>query len=71
MDVYNIIINEDQLRIIHASILKVLNDEVCNPGAQNLTEDEVEDLDLIARMIMHIVEYKETEVTHGTHAFCY
>lgn len=62
MKTFNIEISENQMRLIRASILFTLKEE------DNLTEDEEEELDLIASMIFDVVEEGDEEVTHG---FCY
>lgn len=63
MKTFNIEISEEQLRLIRASILHTLSNE------KKLTEEEYEELDIIADMIIDVVEGEEEEgVTHG---FCY
>jgi len=67
MKTFNIEISEEQLRLIRAAVINVTNQELQNPGI--LTEEEFEEMDLIAGMILDVVEGEhEDDVTHG---FCY
>lgn len=64
MKTFNIQISEEQLRFIRAAIINVTNQEIQNPGI--LTKEEFEELDLLADMILDVVEDEEgEEVTHG------
>lgn len=65
MKTFMVEMSEDQMKMIRASILKVLNDENKNPGLLN--ENEYEELDMIASMVLDALESDE-EVVHG---FCY
>lgn len=62
MKTFNIQISEDQMRLIRASLLHTLMNE------KKLTEEENEEMEIIADMILDVVEEGDEETTHG---FCW
>lgn len=66
MRTFTIEISEEQLRLIRASIINVTNQEIQNPGI--LTEEENEEMEIIADMILDVVEGDDEDIIHG---FCY
>jgi len=66
MRTFNIEISEEQLRLIRAAIINVTNQEINNPGL--LTEEENEEMEMIADMILDVCEGDDEDITHG---FCY
>ena len=62
MKTFNIQISEDQMKLIRASLLHTLMNE------KKLTENEEEEMEILADMILDVVEEGDEEVTHG---FCY
>lgn len=68
MKTYTIEISEEQLRLIRACALNVVMQELKTPG-QVLTQQEFEEIDIIADMILDTVEGDHEEDT--IHGFCY
>jgi len=68
MKTFNIVISEEQLRLIRAAIMNVTHRELQDPGI--LTIEEFEEMDMIAGMILDVVggEEEEEDTIHG---FCY
>ena len=66
MRTFNIEISEEQLRLIRAAIINVTNQEIENPGL--LTEEENEEMEMIADMILDVCEGDDEDIIHG---FCY
>lgn len=62
MKTFNIQISEEQLRLIRAMAIFTSNHN------GSLTEEESEEIEMIAGMILDVVEEGDEEVTHG---FCY
>jgi hypothetical protein len=68
MKTFKVEMNVEQMMLIRASLSKVLLDEYKNPGSLNLSEDEIEELELLSDMFLETVEEGDEEVIHG---FCY
>ena len=68
MKTYTVEISEEQLRLIRACALNVVMQELKTPG-QVLTQQEFEEIDIIADMILDTVEGDHEEDT--IHGFCY
>jgi hypothetical protein len=68
MKTFTVEMNEEQMMLIRASLSKVLLDEYKNPGSLNLSEDEIEELELLSDMFLETVEEGDVETVHG---FCY
>lgn len=68
MKTFTIEISEEQLRLIRACALNVIMQELKTPG-QVLTQQEFEEIDIIADMIFDTVEGDHEEDT--IHGFCY
>lgn len=67
MKTFSIEISEEQLRLIRACAQNVLMQNLKSPGV--LTEEEHEEIDMIAGMILDVVESDhEEDVVHG---FCW
>lgn len=62
MKTFNIQISEDQMKLVRASLLHTLMNE------KKLTEDEYEEMEILADMILDVVEEGDEETTHG---FCW
>ena len=62
MKTFNIQISENQMKLVRASLLHTLMNE------KKLTEDEYEEMEIIADMILDVVEEGDEETTHG---FCW
>ncbi len=63
MKTYTIEISEEQLHLIRATCLYTLNQNI------QLTEEESEEIDMIAGMIFDVIEGEHEEDT--IHGFCY
>ena len=62
MKTFNIQISENQMKLVRASLLHTLMNE------KKLTEDEYEEMEILADMILDVVEEGDEETTHG---FCW
>ena len=62
MKTFTIEISEEQLRLIRATCLFTLNHN------GQLTEEESEEIDMIADMILDVCEGDDEDIIHG---FCY